>query len=96
MFNKINFTFLLLGIIILLFEFNRLYLKIYINTEDYRIGTRPSFFYDGYLGFILISIEIFLTLCIISYSLSLNNKLSKIGKVIIDLMIKVFNKVSKK
>ena len=95
MFNKINFKLLLLGVVFFLSGVNTLYIKIYVSSHDYRVGSRPSI-YDGYFGFILVFIEMFLAICIISYSLSLNNRLSKIGKVIVDFIIKVFNKVNKK
>jgi hypothetical protein len=83
------------------FEINKIYLKLYVY-EEYKTGTNPSFFYDGYFGFFTIFIEIILILSTTYYNFlflklkdeeinSENNLFLKIGKFITKYLI-LFNK----
>jgi hypothetical protein len=87
----VNYKIFLVGLLCFFVDIFIVFEKLSHDNFRYYSTIRASLF-DGYFGFFITFILMILSLFIISYSLSLDNKFSKIGKYIVDIFKKIYGR----
>ena len=93
--KKIKYKVLLLGLILFfvnMFIIIEKFLYLMSNNISHRVVADIN---DTFFGYIFFIITFFISIALISYSLLFNNKLSKLGKYIIDLYLKRYGRKDK-
>ena len=93
--KKIKYKVLLLGLILFfvnMFIIIEKFLYLMSNNISHRVVADIN---DTFLGYIFFIITFFISIALISYSLLFNNKLSKLGKYIVDLYLKRYGRKDK-
>ena len=87
--KKINYKILFLGVLLFCFSIFIFFEKLSHDNYRYYSAIRASLF-DGYFGFFITFIFLILSISIICYGISLDNKFSKLGKYMYDVISKMY------
>ena len=87
--KKVNLKLFFIGLLLFLSDVFVIFEKLSHDNFRYYSAIRASLF-DGYFGFFIVFVMMLLSVSIISYSLSLNNKLSRVGKYLVDMFSRIY------
>jgi len=89
MFSNIKVKPLLVGLSF--FAINLFVYYVKISNPNYNMIANRADLMDGYFGFFLLIIFFILSLSILSYGISLDNKFSRVGEYMYNIFLKVWS-----